>query len=79
MKSSQISLIPQKSGWGKLLLVRLVSSVRFWAIDGQVGSNPSTPDSHHYFPLADHTLGIVEVHPRAIPGMRSELVSIRYG
>ncbi len=31
------------------------------------------------FRVADHTLGIVEVHPRAIPGMRSGLVSIRYG
>jgi hypothetical protein len=24
---------------------------------GQVGSNPSTPDSHHYFPLADDPTG----------------------
>jgi hypothetical protein len=36
-------------------------------------------DETDYFFIADHTLGIVEVHPRAIPGMRSGLVSIRYG
>jgi hypothetical protein len=41
-------------------------------VDGQAGSNPKIR-------VADHTLGIVEVHPRAIPGMRSGLVSIRYG
>jgi len=32
---------------------------------GQVGSNPSTPDSHHYFPLADHPEGGQTSHTSA--------------
>jgi hypothetical protein len=38
---------------------------RFWADDGQTGSNPGKPDSRHYFRFADHSgVGLFNHHKR---------------